>query len=390
LEKRDLLRAAFDRAVAELEANEARAAGKTVRELWDAWFPSVSDTARGPNIRTHRKYIDRMSCELAGETFVLGDLAWSQCDPPRMNAWRAALGRWLSKFQKPLSAGTRDQVRLSLQACFTYHVKTRTIGSNPLTGIPREPGRVVRRQGFFTPEELDRFLAHCRPVIGAMLRTSIRCGGLRNTEVRLLRKSEIDHETREFVVMNKGRNGIRKTKRVLITDDIYDLVLAWSSTSPGEFVFANPLRSDGRPVPRATFWGWFNDACKASGVVLFGGEKPTLHHARHTWTQDMLDKGMPDRRIADQLGHASTAMLAGYGATRGKAAKEEVRRLMNLPVSRGARSQPPPPIAPCFPCPECKREWPDLRALVDCFNSHELGKTTVTDTSAKSSQTKSK
>lgn len=364
MDKRELIRAAFERAMAEAEAKEAEAAGKTVRELWDAWYPTVAATGRGPNIKAHRKHIDRMECRSAGEKFVLGDLAWVRCDPTTLNAWMEALRSYVSRFGKPLEPSTRDQVRLSLQACFTYHVKTRTIGHNPLSGIPREPNRVRRREGFFTPQQLEQFLAHCRPVVAAILRTSVRCGGLRNSEVRLLRKSQIDHESREFVVVNKGRNGIKKTKRVLITDDIYDLIRAWSTTSPGEFVFAHPMSRHGGPIPKTTFNNWMTDAATSSGVVLFNDEKPVMHHARHTWTMSMLDKGVPDRRIADQLGHASTAMLAHYGALRGKEAKEELRKAMNALPGRAAAHR--------YPCPVCHAEYAGPRAAADCEDSHSV------------------
>lgn len=364
MDKRDLLRAAFDKAYAEIEAKEQAAAGRTVRELWDKWMPTVISTSRGPNIRTHRKYVDSMAVTHEDESFVLGDLPWTECTPERMNAWRAALAARVSVRGGPLSPGTRDQARLSLQACFAYHVDTGTIGRNPLKGIPREEGRLKRKEGYFTAETLPRFLSHCRPVLAAILRHSARCGGMRRDEVRLLRKSQIDHETREAVVRNKGG----RTKRVLLTDDIYEQVRAWSLTSPGEFVYANPASPIGAPVPKSTLWTWMDDACKASGLRFAGDVKPTIHDTRRTWTISMMMKSdVREQWISDQLGHTSTAMLKTYAPLIGAGPRENMRAKMNEPMPG---STPPPPTL--YPCLTCDRGWPGPREAVMCMAAHEV------------------
>lgn len=333
----------------------------TVFDLWDQWAPTRNGSARGPNIRSHRRFL-AMKCSVAGEEFVLGEMAWADLKPMHMNAWRAALALWVGVRKKLLSASYRDQVRLSLQACFTFHLKTQTISRNPLQGIAHEQNRPVSRRGYFSPEQFEQFVGACKPALAAILRLSITCSGMRRDEMRLLKKSQIDFDAKTATVTNKGGG----KKRILLTDESLEMLRGWVATSPSETVFWNPHDPQGGPIPKGTLWRWVDAARRATGIML-GDEKPTIHHTRHTWTRRMMRAGAPETWIASQLGHRDTKMLRVYGPLDGQEAEDSMREIMNRPTRPGDNDpRPPNPWA----CPGCKTVHANPRALVACMDSH--------------------
>ena len=315
----------------------------TIEALFDAWLPSVAHTARGPNIRGHRRYTVAFTFAFQGQQVRLGDLTPAECTPALWEAWKAALRTTINRRGRPLGADYRDQIRLTLQACFTYHVDTGGLaGRNPLKGIPREDGwKGRKREGYFSQAELERFLPHCRPILGAMLTLSFRSGGLRRDDMRLLKKHQVDWENLELVMPAK-KGG--EPRRVLLTSDCVDIVRAFSAVSPSDYVFANPADPWGGPVPQSTLWNWLDEARRASKLTL-AGEPPVIHSARHGFTMRMADKA-PDAWIADQLGHTNTTMIAErYGRLRGREAREVMRSKMEKeatppPERKGPMSAP--------------------------------------------------
>lgn len=266
-------------AYAEFRRRKETDRARTIGELWRAWVASQAGGKRIDHIRGHGYYVTKVTCTLGDRQFVVADLRWPEFDHDHVRAWLDAIARTPSAKRGVLLApGSRDQVRLGLQACFAWHVKvTKLVTANPLSGIPLEAREPHRRQGYFTPEIFAEFLKHCRPLFAAMLRVSARCGGLRRDEVRLLRKDGVDYQAGELVVRNKGG----RIKRVLATGDALEEIASWAKLAPGEYVFANPQDPKGGPVPTSTMWRWMKQACDASGIKL-AGEKPVFHHARHT------------------------------------------------------------------------------------------------------------
>lgn len=332
----------------------------TVIELWDQWAPTVYSTARGPNIRAHRRFLG-MECSHGGVTFKLGEMKWSALKPAHLNAWRAALAKWIGVRGKLLSEGYRDQVRLTLQACFTFHLKTETISRNPLQGIAREQSVPATRRGYFTPEQFEFFTAHCRPALAAIMKLSFTCAGMRRDEARTLKKNQIDFDGKVCTVRNKGGG----KKRILLTDEAIEMLRGWVATAPSDTVFWNPNDPLGGPVPKGTLWRWVESARKTTGLML-GDERPTIHHTRHSWTRAMMRKGAPETWIASQLGHRDTKMIARvYGPLDGLEAEARMREMMNAPAADAAPAKPNP-----WACPTCKVVYDDPRALVACMDDH--------------------
>lgn len=274
----------------------------TLAELYDAWAMTLG-ASRAKTARAHRPYI----------VDALGALAHRKLTPSALLAWQEGLPR-------ELSPGYRQNIRTTLCSCLTYHVKVRAIPSNPLAGLPRDKAVDNNRQGYFTPEAFRAFVAHARPILCDMALTAARCGGLRASEVCGLRRDQIDHDAREFVVLQKGG----RKKRVLIADDVYAMVCRRLKEHGGWFVFPS-VTDPSTHVPYSTLAYWMDEAATASGVRLLG-EKPVFHHLRHGYARAMLDAGMMAHDVASQMGHKNPREVEmRYGALRGPA--KEVARL---------------------------------------------------------------
>lgn len=331
------------RAFSEWKRREAEKSDRTIRELWAAWIPTLE--GKGTRVAhatsSYRRYVAKMPVRLGEREFVVADLRWSEFDRDHVNAWLAALRQVKSSRNEPLSAGSRDQVRLHLQACFAYHVKeTRLMRWNPLANVPREEREPKMRLAYFTPEALATFMQHARPLLQQYMRFVARTG-LRRDEARLLRKDQIDHEHRELVIPRKGG----KTHRVLVPDDAYQELRALILAAPGEYVFPNPRDPRGGPIPTDTLGGWFRRARKAAGITMLG-EKLVIHSLRHGYAMGMMEvPGAPIHHVAQQLGHKSTQQLEErYSRLRGPA-KEHYRKLaeQNPLGLDNAKKKPPDP-----------------------------------------------
>lgn len=349
------------KAFAEFQAKQAASSAKTVGELYEAWMMTLQTEARLRAARAHRMYIQKVVVHMNDERFKLADLPWAECTHERMLAWVAALRTAKTSREESLSIPYRNNVRLSLGTCFNYHLKIGSITRSPLTGIPLEKGRNRMREGYFDPESFEKFAPHCHPLLEDILRTILRCGGLRVNELRSLRKDQIDHGSREFVVPNKGGG----TKRVIITDDIYEMLLVRAKASRGEFLFPNPADPKGRPIGYSTLSQWMRKAREKAGIKLVG-EWPVIHMARHGYAVNALEEGALPTDVAEQLGHKDTSQLLNrYGRTRGKA-RERIRAIMNR--SRLGSTEPAP--AKVYECETCGKACPGMREAVACMDSH--------------------
>lgn len=297
---------------------------RTNRELWTEWEPSTASSGRGPNIRCHRSYIVDLPIMVNGRSITLGDLTPSQTTRPILEAWRTKLQVIPGKKVERLGVASRHQIRMSLQAMWTYHVKLGAIPKNPLSGVPNEDGFEGKyREGYPTPRQVEEILPHCPPLLAAMLLVVFRSGGLRHTEVRLLKKSELDWENGE-IVFYAQRNKSGDPRRVILTPDSIEVLRHYCAISPGEYVFAMPNRASGKPPSNSTTSKWLRDARKTWGKTL-AGEEMVVHHFRHGFVMRLMGR-VADAHIADQVGHKSTQQIEKrYGRLRGREAREAFR-----------------------------------------------------------------
>lgn len=310
----------------------SRVPERTVGELWAEYFPLVEKKPGGRNKRSDRRMFD-LRFRYDGRDVSLAELTTSELTPHALEAWRAALASYRKGNGEQLALATRQRVRMTLQSMFTYFVRVGSVPGlvrNPVAPMPPEAMKFPERQGYFTEEDFDQFCSHCIPVVAALLRVSFRCGGLRNAEVRLLRKSEVLWQTKEMTLKQKGGG----FKTVIIPDAEFTLIEHWAAIAPGEYVFPNPRDPHGGPLSQSALWKAVDRARRSWGKRLGPtNENPTTHHTRHGYTMAMLEKGAPEGWVSQQLGHKSLAQMARYGRLRGRA-RDMMRDLANKTVAQ--------------------------------------------------------
>lgn len=325
---------------------------RTNLELWDTWYPTVKDSARGPNIKTHRAYCMLLEFEFGGRTISLGQLTPSECTPEIIETWRAALRGIVSKLRKkPLAPEYRHGIRMSMSAMWTYYVGIKSIPANPLHGIPLEEGwKGRRRKGYSTKEKMDVFLPHCRPILAAMHLLSYRSGGMRRDEMRLLKKQEIRWD-RGTIQLGEDRNKNGEAREIILTGDDIKMLEHFCALSPSDYVFANPNDRDGGPVPKSTLWGWQEEARQEAGQHgLLNGEPWVMHSNRHGYVMRMLPRA-PRGWIAEQVGHKNGVMIDEvYGRMRTEEDRERYREIAEKdPTPAPERLPPKAAPAPVIP-----------------------------------------
>jgi integrase/recombinase XerD len=334
---------------------------RTMRELWEEFLPTVTVEQTRRNYGSARKK-GEIVFRHRDQTVALGELTPSQLTRSLLWDWLACLRTALTKKGKPLAPASIDAARKAWQSMLRHYVLRDELLSNPFAKLKFEtrPGEGKRR-GYFTEAQLEEFLLHCRPMLAAMCRVIARAGGLRNTEVRTLRKDQIDFEAKCAWVRRKGG----KITSFLLTDDVVEVLHTWCKASRGEFVFANPNSTTGKPLSSQTFDDWFRQARRTWGKTL-NGELPVPHHLRHTYATHMLAKGAPAHHVAEQMGHADTSQLPTYADLSRPDLRDAYLATANMSVADARRS----PARLEHRCPDCQKLYGDIRDAAACFDGH--------------------
>lgn len=330
----DDLRAEFEAFQAWRTSQGAVARTKsTIGTMWAEWFdglPSRMQVGR----KAHARWVVA-KFPFKGDMLALGDLVPSECTPAVLSTWQTFVSHGRSAITgKPLSAGTADQVRLSLSAMFSHYVRMEELPGNPLRRVPRLPGRKRERQGYYNASELEQ-LARALPVpAGTILRHCFACGARRDN-IRLLRKSQIDWAAGDLIVTGKGSKPLRIVAPAWMLEELRHLC----ALSRSEWVYPNP-RNPSTPLPAVTLHGQLARARKALGMTL-AGEAPNIHHARHGHAVDLLERGASLTDVQAQLGHAHITETARYAKMRDRM-RDRLRGLMNKPAEKGREVGAPP------------------------------------------------
>ena len=154
-----------------------------------------------------------------------------------------------------------------------------------------------RRTDFFSPEEWKEFIgkvsAEAVPILRAALYTANRIG-----ELCALRWGQVDLEGRRIrVEMPK----VRRTKVLMISRALYDVLSALPKGTPMAYVFT---RADGSP--------WEPHSVGRAFRMARPRPELSVHSIRHTAASWLAIAGVPLRTIAAILGHSQLAMTFRY------------------------------------------------------------------------------
>lgn len=132
--------------------------------------------------------------------------------------------------------------------------------------------------------------------------------GLRNSEVRHLRISDID-STRMTIHVHGGKGGkdriVPLPKRLL---NVLRKYWAQYRPDPQSWLFPS-VRKLGTPINSSTLTWWYRETLKASGCLKKG---TCFHTLRHCFATHLLEAGKDLREIQRLLGHSSLASTMVY------------------------------------------------------------------------------
>jgi integrase len=316
-ERRQLLRRLL-----ELEGTGAQE--KNLLTIYDEWLAGLPDNRTTLARRRYRRWL-----ELVVNGQALGYLTPSQLTPVALIAWQNAVARAPTRYKRPRAAGSADQVRLALQACFSFAVSNGYMVRNFLLrggGVPRLPGHDRKRQGAMTADKVAAVVKHLPFVDAAIFRHTWDTGA-RSSNIRCLRKSEVDRDASCLRVTGKGNKAIV----ILLTKQTLKEMCHFADISPSDYVYPNPLDPAGAPIPENTYYQRTTRAYAAAGIDQLSGEKPGRHHLRHGKAAETLERTGDITLVKRLLNHASINTTMRY------AEKDEVqtRRLRKYLDSDG-------------------------------------------------------
>lgn len=291
------------------QAEPPPAAERTIGEMHAEWLLTLGPTGR-LNRTSQGRYLWR-PFSFRAQKLVLGELRPSQCTGPVLTAWQAMVATSPLGHDpgKAIAPSTADQIRIGLQSMWKYFSRLGELTENPWRNVPRIAGRHRERQGYMTPDEMERFAA-AYPLIGQYIIRHMFWTGCRRGNIQRLQKHEIDWEASDLVLVQKGGRPLR----VAVPPPVLEELKHLCAVSTSQWVYPSPYNPQ-RYVPNGTWQRWTARAQKTTGLTL-AGEKAVPHHARHGAAVDMIAHGADLTEVQAQLGHTTIAMTARYAKMR--------------------------------------------------------------------------
>jgi integrase len=224
----------------------------------------------------------------------------------------------------PAAAQTRNEYRDVFSACLNYAVRQRWAPSNPLVEVKRrskrdERERVLRRDDFYNPNEIDLLLKHAPTVMEEAFWLCGAHAGLRLPGEALgLKWGAVDFNAlvlRPYDNWVLGQLDTTKTGDSEAIPMTPRLACALSTlkqrdyaTGDNDFVFVDELELD-RPARDKPLREAFKDACRKAGL------KPIkMYNLRHSFGTRLAAKGVDVRTIQGLMRHARLNTTEQYMA----------------------------------------------------------------------------
>jgi integrase len=224
----------------------------------------------------------------------------------------------------PAAAGTRNQYRDILSACLDYAVRRRWLDVNPLAEVKRantrgERERILRRDDFYDPDEINRLLAHAPGVFEEAFWLCGAHAGLRLPGEALgMKWGAVDFQAlvvRPYDNWVRGELDTTKTSESeaipmtpRLTRALTKLKQRGYATGNSDFVFVCELVPD-RPVPDRQLREAFKTARQKAGL------KPIkMYNLRHSFGTSLAANGVDVRTIQALMRHTRLNTTEQYMA----------------------------------------------------------------------------
>lgn len=230
--------------------------------------------------------------------------------------------------ERRLSSSTCNQIRSALK--FFYEVTLR----RPHAALTIPPMRTAQKlPEILSREEVERLLGTTRTLRERLLLMVAYGGGLRVSEVVVLRPADLDAERGVIrVVQGKGQ----KDRYTVLAGRIETEVARYYAVygRPAHWLF--PQRSNAaRHVDIGTVQKIYTATKRRAGVTKVGG----IHSLRHAFATHSLEAGLDLPTLGRMLGHTSISTTMRYLHTTTKRVSAQIspldRLVLTPPLERG-------------------------------------------------------
>lgn len=298
----------------------------TVRELWELYTTEQRANANSWGIRKYEWsanvgpfFGERIAAELTDK-----DVSEYRALRTSQPSSRTGL-----PYTSPWTRNKEVSLLLNIMECGARHG---LIARNQLRGTPREKTGPLR-ETILTPEHLKKLRPHCTAEMWALACVAAS-SGLRSTEIRTLRWSDIDL-ARGIVFVRAANAKGGKAGRVSILSDEAVLVLS-AFDRVSEWVFPSPRNPD-RPLPKQTLtWRW-NQVRTAAGIAGADGGSVWIHDARRGFGTRTHQAGVPLGDVLKLGGWVSPEVFVRHYYRMEMGRVLEVRKMLTRGERKGPR-----------------------------------------------------
>lgn len=251
-----------------------------------------------------RRELERFAARYGGQTI-------DQCR-------RYDLTQWLQLNPQFKSNATKKRVVATILACFNWAEDEELIPRTPYRRPRKLKLPTTPRREASVKEYIAFMRCRSRPLRRALF--FLRRTGARTCEMRELLWPEIDFDG--GIVVKEAHKTSRTTGKARMFG-LEPCVLRFlrnlhrTRKDGQDHVFVNAY---GTPWDRHTFARHLRRWAKRIGLDDNAGTRVSGYCFRHSYATWAIESGMGERQVADQMGHASTRMMAWYSKAGQKAA----------------------------------------------------------------------
>ena len=231
------------------------------------------------------------------------------------NNYRLFLNRYTDEKGRELSKKTQNYHLIALRAFLKYLAKNDV---KSLAAEKIELGKIPERTvEFLSVEELKRLFEAVDTTKKAGLRDlaileTLFSTGLRVSELQKLNRSQVNLQTREFMVRGKGQ----KPRIVFLSEKACTILNDYLNTRADNFepLFVNNGRNidiadqEGLRLSTVSIQSIVRKYALKAGIV----KKVTPHTLRHSYATNLLMNGADLRSVQEMLGHSSVTTTQIY------------------------------------------------------------------------------
>lgn len=282
----------------------------------DAWFEYWISEIKGKTVRwnTLSSYKGRYEKNIKG---IIGNMLLKDVKPMNCQSILNIMDN------NGYAGGSMERTKITMSCMFSDACENGFIPTNPVTKSVKCPKKENVNTRVLTLNEQEKFLATAKSSVNYYHFLFILQTGIRSSELRGLKWSDIDFENRiihirrnvtynsnnnKFIVGElKTNSGYRDIPMIGIASEILTNIKRNIANKtdmlPVEFADHIFLNSNNKLIPNSNYDSYLEKICNKAGI-----EKISMHTLRHTFATRCIEAGMKPKTVQNILGHANISM----------------------------------------------------------------------------------